>query len=372
MNKRLIVCCDGTWNTRDHGRPTNVEKLAQAILPTAPDGASQVVFYDQGVGTNLGLDRWLGGAFGVGLSKNVEDAYRFLVDNYADGDEIYLFGFSRGAFTARSTVGLIRKCDLLTKANSHRFGEAYAIYRQSEGGADSPAARAFRERYSKPVQVTCLGVWDTVGALGIPGHIGGTWLGRRVNRDYQFHDVKISSKVVLAGYQALAIDEERGPFEPAIWWREHTPAQVLEQAWFTGAHSDVGGGNLTWDEGARHGSLADVSLRWMMEKAIAHDLAFNEEYLNARVHPDPLGAIHPSRKGIYRFLRPFRRELLRLPSDPALQQLIEGRRGQFPGEDPLARPPRLESPQTIDASVLTRVEEDPSYRPANLMRHLGR
>src|SRR5262245_50367499 len=119
MRRRLIVCSDGTWNTRDHGHPTNVEKMAQAILPTGLDGASQIVLYDQGVGTNLGLDRWLGGAFGFGLTKHVEEAYRFIVDNYTDGDEIYLFGFSRGAFTVRSVAGMIRKCDLLTKSNSH-------------------------------------------------------------------------------------------------------------------------------------------------------------------------------------------------------------------------------------------------------------
>ena len=126
MSKRIVISSDGTWNRPDQKNPTNVIKMARAILPTAPDGKCQVVFYDQGVGTGKRLDRWLGGAFGQGLEKNVEDAYRFLMHNYDEGDEIYLFGFSRGAFTARSTVGMIRNSGLLHKTHADRFSKAYA------------------------------------------------------------------------------------------------------------------------------------------------------------------------------------------------------------------------------------------------------
>jgi uncharacterized protein (DUF2235 family) len=370
--KRLIVCSDGTWNTRDRGRPTNVEKIAQAILPTAPDGTPQVVFYDQGVGTSLLLDQYLGGAFGIGLAKNVEDAYRFLVDNYTDGDEIFLFGFSRGAFTVRSTAGLIRKCDLLTKANSHRFGEAYALYRKRSDEVDGLEAVRFRSRYSSPVRVKCIGVWDTVGALGIPGHIGSTTLGHWINRDFQFHDVKISSKVVMAGYQALAIDEHRGPFRPAIWWREHLADQVLEQAWFPGTHSDVGGGSLTWDEAARQGSLADVALEWMAQRAKRHGLVVDETYLDEHLFPNPLAPIHPSRTGIYRFAEELLRPIFQLPDDLALHLAIADRRREFPRDDPVQHPPPLESPQEIHESARIRVDQDRSYRPINLMLHFDK
>ena len=372
MAKRLIVCCDGTWNSRNTGRPTNVEKIAQAIAPRGADGTAQVVFYDQGVGTSFGLERWLGGALGIGLSKNIEDAYRFLVDNYAEGDEIFFFGFSRGAYTARSTVGLIRKCDLLTKRNSHRFAEAYSIYRERKGGADTALAVAFRERFSTPVRVRFLGVWDTVGALGVPGHLGGTLLGRAINRSAEFHDVKISSKVVGAAYQALAIDEERAAFEPAIWWREHTPGQALEQAWFPGWHSDVGGGSVSREQARQQGALSDIALDWMVGKARTHELAFDDGYLRAAVHPDPLAPLHPQRRGIFRLTRRSARRLLRLPDDPALRALIERRRRESPHEDPVRRPPAIESPQEIHESAWARVRGDASYRPPQLMEHARR
>jgi uncharacterized protein (DUF2235 family) len=369
--RRLIICADGTWNSRERGKPTNVQKMAQAILPAAADGTPQLVFYDAGVGTGIGLDRILGGAFGYGLSRNVEDAYRFLVDNYVEGDEVYFFGFSRGAFTARSTVGLIRKCDLLTKAHADLFPEAYAIYREREGGADSPRAVAFRNRYASPIKVTCLGVWDTVGSLGIPGHLGDNFVGRAINRDYQFHDVKISSRTVEAGYQALAIDEQRRPFEPAVWWREHVSTQALEQAWFPGAHSDVGGGNDTLEESAERGSLADVAFMWMVERARRHGLEFSDAYLAERIHPNALAPLHPSRNGIYKLTPPRVRPMLALPEDPALHETLDARRRDFPGIDPVAHPPRIESPQAIHPSAWERVDALEDYRPANLMAHVA-
>jgi uncharacterized protein (DUF2235 family) len=115
--KRLILCCDGTWNTPDQrvgevDCPTNVVKVSRAVLLKAPT-AHQIVHYQRGVGSRPGLDRWTGGAFGHGLATNVQDAYHFVVNNYNEGDEIFLFGFSRGAFTARSIVGFIRNSGLL-------------------------------------------------------------------------------------------------------------------------------------------------------------------------------------------------------------------------------------------------------------------
>lgn len=141
MSKRIIICADGTWNTPDEeddgvATPTNVGKMSHAILPQAPDKKLQIVFYDEGIGTDKG-QRFLGGALGLGLSKNVIDAYRFLVNNYQDGDDLYFFGFSRGAYTVRSLAGLIRNCGILHKLHAELISRAYQIYR-SQDDQDSP------------------------------------------------------------------------------------------------------------------------------------------------------------------------------------------------------------------------------------------
>ncbi len=136
-SKRLIVCCDGTWQKLTSVYPTNVVKIAQAIKPSSNDGTAQIVFYDEGVGSGNEAeklfakgDRILGGAFGIGIDNNIEDAYRFLCLNYEPGDEIYLFGFSRGAYTVRSLAGLIR-CSggLLLRKDIREAPTAYEIYR---------------------------------------------------------------------------------------------------------------------------------------------------------------------------------------------------------------------------------------------------
>jgi uncharacterized protein (DUF2235 family) len=293
MSKRIVICSDGTWNSPDQKNPTNVIKLARAVLPTSPDGTVQVVLYDQGVGTGKRLDRWLGGAFGQGLEKNVEDAYRFLMHNYDEGDEIFLFGFSRGAFTARSTVGMIRNCGLLYKTHADSFGTAYALYRERKPDShpDGERAREFVDAYSRKVDVKFIGVWDTVGALGIPLR-GLRYL---TYRRHQFHDMKLSGTVKNA-YHALAIDERRGAFKPSIWEGEAKPGQHVEQVWFSGVHSDIGGSYA-------NKGLADLAFMWMKRKAEDCRLAFDEDYIGSTIHPNGLGILHNSKNGIYRFTR---------------------------------------------------------------------
>lgn len=325
MAKRLVVCCDGTWNTPDQttdGKPTptNVAKVAMALAPRDDEGREQRLFYHRGVGTTRS-DRLLGGAFGAGLFRDVCETYRFVVQNYQPGDELFFFGFSRGAYTARSTAGLIRNAGVLHRDNADQIGQAYALYRNGNTNTNprSVAAALFRKMYSEETDIRFIGVWDTVGALGIPS-VGG-WLARRFNRRYEFHDTTLSSRVGEA-YQALAIDERRGPFVPTIWSQSNTapPTQRLEQVWFTGSHSDVGGGNR------QHG-LSDIALLWMLEKARGAGLTFVErsflreppagvdpvsgdeiveEY--TRINPNPAQEVEPSRKGIYRFLPPHPRE----------------------------------------------------------------
>src|SRR5439155_9842936 len=128
MPKRIVVCCDGTWNTRDQVAPTNVDRICDAILPADESGMPQLKFYHRGIGTN-GWDRILGGATGLGLSKCIRDTYEFIVQNFTPGDELFLLGFSRGAYTARSLAGFIKNCGVLRPEYADRVGEAYRLYR---------------------------------------------------------------------------------------------------------------------------------------------------------------------------------------------------------------------------------------------------
>ena len=183
MGKNLVVCCDGTWNDPDELRgdvaePTNVAKLALALaqnVDPSADGQAQHVHYVPGVGTAPG-DHLLGGAFGVGISENIRDGYRFLIENYSPGDLVFLFGFSRGAYTARSLGGLIHNCGILRQDSIDQLDTAYAFYRDRTNKTHprTIAAQIFRRDYShEDSKVYFIGVWDTVGALGIPQGLPG-------------------------------------------------------------------------------------------------------------------------------------------------------------------------------------------------------
>jgi uncharacterized protein (DUF2235 family) len=319
MPKSLVLCCDGTWNTPDQKSPTNVTKIALALAASDDGGEEQRTFYHRGVGSTPG-ERLRGGAFGYGLSRDVRDVYRFLVQNYEHGDRLYFFGFSRGAFTARSTAGFVRNSGILRASESHRIDEAFALYRSTRPGTQPRAVEAslFRRSYSHEPRIRFIGVWDTVGALGIP--VDGLHLGSWINRRWQFHNTRLSS-TVDAAYHALAVDEQRGPFQPALWSQEGDAPehQVLEQVWFSGVHCDVGGGN------PEH-KLSDIPLLWMVARARSCGLRFKPEAF-ARcadpgtpirddefhrltcVTPDALGHFADSRKGMYQFIPRYRREL---------------------------------------------------------------
>lgn len=260
MSKRLIVCCDGTWNTADAAAPTNVTKVALGVAAQGGDGVEQRVFYHPGVGTRR-WERLRGGVFGFGLSRNIRDTYRFLVQNFDPGDQLYFLGFSRGAFTARSTAGLVRNCGILRRENAARVDEAYQLYRNRSDTThpSSVAARLFRRTYSHEPPIRFIGVWDTVGALGIP--VTGSPLVDLINRRERFHDTDLSNSVAAA-FQALAIDEQRNSFRPTLWRAQPGAprSQIVEQVWFAGVHSDVGGGY------PEHG-LSDIALLWLVDRA---------------------------------------------------------------------------------------------------------
>jgi uncharacterized protein (DUF2235 family) len=317
--KRLVLCCDGTWNTRQVPAPTNVVKLSDGLVQDydadgrplhEPVGMPQMVKYQAGVGT-LRMERVRGGVFGFGLSRNVRELYGYIVDRYEPGDELYFFGFSRGAYTARSAVGLIYNCGILRREHKDRLDEAYRRYKSSNWRKrpGSEESKRFRRDHSHDdVAIRFVGVWDTVGALGIP--IPG--LPRFIKQYWGFHDATLN-KDVRGAYQALAIDERRGAFEPALWKQEQgaPPTQEVQQLWFAGCHRDVGGGQEVPD-------LSEIPLLWMLDRARVCDLAFKPDHFQlcdrgapvddqARnqgklLRPNPMAEFEDSRKGVYRFL----------------------------------------------------------------------
>ena len=283
--RRLVLLFDGTWNKPESN--TNVEHLRRLIAPLDADGNPQLLNYIPGVGVKRGLTHLLGGAFGYGLSGNVLDGYRWLCENWQPGDRLYLFGFSRGAYTARSLGGLIRKCGLLRRdargsVEKALVSSAYTLYRDATSKPDDPAAVEFRASHSIEIDIHFIGVWDTVGSLGIP--LTASWFPYARAR-YQFHDTELS-KIVKYAYQALALDEHRADFAPTVWTRNPytvKPGESLtskkreqidiEQRWFIGSHSDIGGGNDCDGAGRKPDPLPELPLAWLQHKAIACGLA---------------------------------------------------------------------------------------------------
>ncbi len=337
MSKKIILSFDGTWNTPDNdadilgGVDTNVCRLHQRILSRDQNGITQLKWYDEGVGCKW-YDRFKGGIFGVGLSQNIQEGYAKLVDVYEPGDQVYLFGFSRGAYTARSLVGLIRNAGLLRKDQSalpELIQQAYSLYRTRDRSADEESAKRFRAEYSREIEIHFIGVWDTVGALGIPLS-SFEWFNRSY---YQFHDTRLSG-IVKNAFQALAIDEHRKAYQATLWQSEHKPGQVIEQVWFLGAHANVGGGYAD-------NPLSDISLVWMMEKAGQCGLAIGQEH-----RPD-IAQSHMA------------------PIVDSYKEFLNGAYSLF--SDRHYRPigTTAYGTEKIDPSVQARYKEDSRYRPRN-------
>ncbi|KIW38353.1 uncharacterized protein PV06_09325 [Exophiala oligosperma] len=285
--KRLIVTCDGTWLDADNGilrngtkqPPSNVSRIGWAIKDTSRDGIPQIVNYQAGVGTSGGAAaRAVGGATGMGLKENMREAYTYIAINWKPGDEIFLIGFSRGAFTARSVGGMIGDLGLLTRAGlpffneifedwEHRIDERYVSKFPDTPFPDKgPFDKAYVHELvrmglttvSVPIKAICC--WDTVGSLGIPrvGWLESLGLQARGMHKYEFYDTRLNPCVENA-FQALALDERRGPFAPAVWEKRDGDRTNLVQCWFSGVHSNVGGGYEDQE-------LANITLAWMMSK----------------------------------------------------------------------------------------------------------
>lgn len=300
--RNLVVCLDGTWNTPDQldrGRqvPSNVVKMARAVKEGSVDQTlTQVIYYDTGVGTGGWLDRIIGGATGQGILRNIMQAYAWLIETYEPEDRIYLFGFSRGAYTARSLAGLIGACGFPALGDggpsNSLLDDAKAAYRTRNHDARRARAEAFRDKYqSRDGKVHFIGVWDTVGALGVPtaGPLG-WWTRWRSG----FHDVSLGDHITYARH-AVAINERRGPFQPTLWQPDTDREGRLVQAWFPGVHSNVGGGYA--DTG-----LSDRALLWMINAAYERGLRFDGNYVRKRVHPNWFGELRESTSWVYRLM----------------------------------------------------------------------
>ena len=263
MSKRIVYCADGTWEAPVNN--TNVYRLYKALTVTS----DQVTFYDDGVGADAtGLSRVLQGAFGQGLLTKVQDGYTKIAHVYETGDEVFLFGFSRGAYTARCLAGMIANCGLPTGTfTDNCVTQAFAAYRDPVNRASILAGLSAYGLGAATIQM--IGVWDTVGSLGIPAIYG-----EIDEKTYGFLDTGLHPDIKNA-YQCLALDEKRAQFPATLWTSAPTAGQTIEQVWFSGCHGDVGGGTAQGggvDAGTR---LCDITMGWMVAKAQALGLTFD-------------------------------------------------------------------------------------------------
>lgn len=302
----IAIFCDGTWSTLESGCKTHVARLAEACAQTK----TQKIIYVPGVGTGTAMQsdfgRWMskvgGGLFGWGLNRNIKIAYLALCEVYQPGDKIMIFGFSRGAYTARSLVGMIRKCGILSDPSAENLNAAFRLYRTrgARNAPDMPDVRAIRQKLSPDyatsaadvtaradhsylVRITYLGVWDTVGALGVPklisGGIAAFW-----NARYAFHDTSLTHLVEEARH-ALALDEKRTLFAPSLWGNldathtdpglnrgDKSETRRYQQVWFAGNHAIVGGS-------AAPQGLAAASLGWIFKAASAAGLELKSGFV---------------------------------------------------------------------------------------------
>lgn len=356
--KNIALFLDGTWNTVNNN--TNVWR-AKSLCSRD----NQTIYYSQGVGTLFG-QRFIGGVFGYGLDQEVIDAYEWLIEHYEPGDHLYLFGFSRGAYTARSLAGLISKFGVLKAGSPLSIDQLYARYRNKDVKSIRELQKTPKEQwgtlaveerwlltYSQAIAIWFIGVWDTVGSLGFPyGNIASI---SRSRFDFLQTDLWLNDDTA---YHALALDEHRVDFRPTFWtWpllkgdSQAVGAYAfpeianVEQRWFVGAHANVGGGY-------NDDVLAQRPLKWLLEKAQKRGLAFKgtidlDGDQNAKINDsfkEMLHGVYAFFKGGRRFFRPVG-TVAASPKDTANNVVNE----------------------TIDGSVFERWRSDATYRPQNLV-----
>jgi len=342
--KRIVICADGTWNDPEDKHPTNVVRMARAIKPQDGNGVQQVVFYDWGVGSYYARIR--GGVAGLGLKKNVQDCYRFIVQNYDEGDELFLFGFSRGAYTVRALAGFLNKCGILERDRADQIPEAFRYYKRRRFKPGSEAAEEWRREHGVEArgEVAFLGVWDTVGALGVPTRVLAF-----VDEPDLFYDDKLGSSVRTARH-AVAIDEKREDFEPTLWCEkpDAKSGADVKEVWFAGVHADVGGGY-----GPKDGKLlSDVPLAWMAAEAAKHGLAL-EAHLHGDTSEFHTAAQHRSYKSYWRLRS---KEGRKVPASALVHESVL-RRHEETGYAPEPLSDWLEGPKRLEPHTFAAVPD---------------
>lgn len=288
--KNILIFSDGTCCEGGKGFNSNVYKLFNMVEDRTE---RQIAFYDAGLGTNW--QKLTGSAGGMGISQNIIQCYEFLLDNYLAGDKIFLFGFSRGATTVRSLSGFIHLFGILPKSRKDLIMQAYNIYKISNREKRERNAKEFiAKHHTMWVKIKFIGVWDTVVALGLPFKSVNALVNMIPFLKSDFHDLTLSSSVENA-FHAVAIDERRKTFAPTLWEPNLRQGQTMEQVWFPGTHTDIGGGY-------KESGLSDVTLSWMVGKAKKYGLIIFPWH-RVKIEMDVNGLMHDSREGAGRMFR---------------------------------------------------------------------
>lgn len=356
MGRQLVIFLDGTGNRFSH-KPTNVIRLLRSL---PKDREDVLTYYDQGVGT-FGVKETLfewqklpsricGLAFGWGLKRNVEGAYHFLAENYREGDEIYVFGFSRGAYAARALAALIHTAGIVEGYQAHLFDYAWAMLLARTGENNAPDFRLqarFKSTFGRRVNVHFLGLFDTVKSVG--------WIYDPVIIPYT-----AKNPAVDIVRHAVSIDERRCFFRQHLWRRNDEVKTDLKEVWFAGVHSDVGGGYLP-----PQAQLALTAFRWMLGEAwragLCIDFSRAKKELSIRTAGFP--AIHDSMLLAWKFAEWLPR--LVWTGEDNKRELIIGAMPPF--GQPAPRP--MTGAISVHASVVNLMNARADYRPTNLPRY---
>lgn len=287
MPKNIVIFSDGTGQEGGKGANTNIYKLYNMVEDRTPN---QISFYDPGLGT--GFRKLTGSVGGAGISENIQQCYSFIFNNFEAGDQIYLFGFSRGAATVRSLSSFIHYFGILPKARPDLIKQAYKIYKIADEQKRKSAADEFiAKHHTMWTKIKFIGCFDTVAALGIPVKPLSLLINEIPWFQHSFHNFKLSESVENA-YHALSIDDERKTFHPILWnEKQKLTHQNIKQVWFCGMHTDIGGG---YD---RH-ELSDIALIWMRDKAKEHNLLIYSES-SVCYKDNPIGFMHNSRDSFW-------------------------------------------------------------------------
>jgi len=360
MSKNIVLCCDGTDN-QFSGYHTNVIRAYKVAVHSA----SQVTYYDCGVGTMPApgvtgkVAKWWsmmkGLAFGSGFKQNVMDAYTFLMNTYEPGDQVYLFGFSRGAYTVRALAGMLYAMGLLRPHTENLIPYAYEYWKKYYQQGGEVLCDEFKKTLSRPCPVHFIGVWDTVSSLGYFIHF----------KTYPF---TAHNPEVMHFRHAVSIDERRCFFHQNLMFKWKTnPAQDIKNVWFAGVHSDVGGGYPKEQAG-----LAKLTFEWMMREAAAQGMQIDQtelqqELFDEGAKPDPLGEKHESLKGFWWLCELIPQRSYRPVADPVTGQTTSHNVWTIP----LGRRRNVERNAAIPEvwlhqAVLTRLMAKPDYRPGNI------